>query len=252
MRTVPIAFLAIFTSLFLTSCAVDMDSKALWDGLRDSKVQLHAAGRAELTKPLRLGVVPPLRTTEHGWRDAEQRLSVWTEEEREIVQRWARRFEERGVVEEVVFLPRLLLGSDADDKLIPTLRAVATAAGVDAVLITHSLTDTAHQPNVLALFDITIVGAFVVPGHHWRALTVAEGVVLDPHRNLVYAFAEGQGEATSWGPYAYEDCEELAQAARVDSLDKLGEALFESVQSSVWRAQGFKPQRIQASARREE
>lgn len=234
MKTVFARFCLVALSLTLTSCAVDMDRRAIWAGLADSEVDLGASGRATLTGPIRLGVAPPLRASAMSWRAGEARFDMWSEAEREVMRRWGEEFKQKGVLEDMVFLPQLLLGRDAVKKPIPALRAAAEAAGVDAILVTNSRSQTGRQINALALLDITIVGAFLVPGHHGKAITAAEGVVVDVRTNRVYAFGEGEGEATTMTAFAYLDDVELVHESRVASIDALGRQLFGDVESQIW------------------
>ena len=60
--------------------------------------------------------------------------------------------------------------------------------------------------------------------------------MLDVQTNGLYAFGEGQGEATTTTALAYVDNDELIRDSRTDSLDKLGQALFADLERQVWDA----------------
>ena len=58
-------------------------------------------------------------------------------------------------------MPRILVGGKVDGDLMGGLRAAARSAGVDAVMLIHSVSEANDRPNILTLLDLTEDGSTI-------------------------------------------------------------------------------------------
>ena len=221
--------LAVLLSLLLASCASMRSARDMRTDLQGAPLEF-APGRAELTGPVVLGIAPPLRTHVERWGHRSVQVEAWTDEEREIVDRWAKRFVEQDMIEEVVYLPRLLVSGSDNVGLVQSLRTAAQASGADVVMVAHSISSFEHSANLLSVLDLSIVGMFIFPSHTGSALTVSEGLVFDVASNQMVAFAEGQGESDETVALAYLDRDVISRKARLKSFEDLGAALLTEIE----------------------
>jgi rhombotail lipoprotein len=236
----------------LTSCNTMGGAAAMWDELRSGSPKLAANGRAVVDRPIRIGIAPPLATTSEAFsRSYGTQFSTWREDEREAVRRWGQKFVQHEFIEEVVFLPGLLLGTDAENDVATALRAAGRSAGVDAILVVHALSDIGRHPNLLAVLDLTIVGMFVFPGHEQESVTVAEALVLDVATGGIYAMAAAEGRTSRTSALAYVDTERVRHDSRLAALEKVGAALYDEIegQASKVRAAERAARRTQHAAK---
>src|SRR5436190_1151978 len=107
----------------------------------------------------------------------------------------------------------------------------------DAVLILRSLTDTDTYVNPLAVLDVTIVGMFLIPGHHADALTIVEGLVIDNRNQFLYFAASAEGTGSTLGPLAVVEKRDAVGESRRNALRAFGETLVKE----AGRARSFVP-----------
>ena len=100
-------------------------------------------------------------------------------------------------------------------------RRAAARLGLDAVLVVRSLGELDTGLNPLALLDLTIVGAWLAPGHEARSSALLEAGVFDVHNEYLYAAAEGESAASATRPGMYHEPREVARKARLAALEEL-------------------------------
>ncbi|MCP3918230.1 MAG: hypothetical protein GY711_21990 [bacterium] len=167
----------------------------------DDLASLDAA-RPQLAAPIRLGIAPPLESQDqaHGWyaREDPRSFGVWSPDEREAIRKAARKLQRAGLVDDVVFLPNVLVGADeetAGGDVLGHVRAAAVRHHVDAVLVVNSLSSLYSRARALAILDLTLIGAAIFPGHTVHADTVAEAIVVDARSGYLHLSGFGTGEA---------------------------------------------------------
>ncbi|MEM7204362.1 MAG: hypothetical protein AAF628_29150 [Planctomycetota bacterium] len=240
MRTLLLAAL-----LLLPSCQSALHARQMWSDLAESGDVYETWGVAEeppdqtaLALPFRLGIAPPMVGLRQRFAGGQHRIGSWTEAEREAIEAAVEDFKAAGIVSEVVFLPRLLLGTpdqrgrpesidrERGTPSMPALRRAAQATRVDAVLVSHSLSDVREGINLWALLDLTLIGAFLAPGHEYRSVTVSEALLLGAHGGELYAFAEAQAESSKAMPLSKLDAEGVAATSRLEAIESLAHRLL--------------------------
>lgn len=191
-------------------------------GIFDPGVERLLEAQPSTTGPLRIAVAAPWihprsdRRADHP--------SGWRREEREAIARWGKELQEQGIVSQVMLMPSILMDErrphDSETHFTQARRAAARQ-GADAVLVSRLVTDIDQAPNVLAILDITLIGAFLFDGHEVAALTLFEGAVVDVRTEYVYTTAIGEGEGFTSQTLADHNPGVAAQEARLAALEDL-------------------------------
>lgn len=153
--------------------------------------------------PLRIGIAPPLCSNVSGSTHfgETQRLSspgkarfdVWTDDEREVIDRWCEAALASGQITHYEYLPSLIVDTRRPDLALAT-RAAGAARGLDAVVVARVGTTYWADPTALSVLDAAILPAMVIPSADFTAIALAEGAVVDVKTG--YAYAIGAAEAT--------------------------------------------------------
>lgn len=175
----------------------------------------------QLEFPFHLAIAPPVVDGRN--------LGTWSEEEIAILDGFAEDLRAAGVVSRVSILPNLLVSAHAEDAFLVSVRKAAARSQADAVLLVNSLSDSQHALNLLSVLDLTLVGAWIFPGHEVAARAVLEGLLVDTRNE--YLYLAGQAEIESDGKhvalaYAGEREEDLREEVRLQALERLGRTLL--------------------------
>jgi hypothetical protein len=82
------------------------------------------------------------------------------------------------------------VGKDTDVKW---LRLAAAKCGADVLFIIHGAAQTDSYKNAASVFDLTIVGGYLVPGSHKDSLFMMEGLLLDVDNGFIYTGVRSEG-----------------------------------------------------------
>ena len=112
-------------------------------------------------------------------------------------------------------------GLDLDQTTVfDKVRLGAARQHLDSVIIYEARSKTDADANLLALGDLTIIGAFVLPSRKIESEAYAAGIILDPISGYPYgqleAAAAGDGGYTS-GVRAKDRKSELARTTEIDA-----------------------------------
>jgi hypothetical protein len=150
---------------------------------------------------------------------------AWTTAEIEEIESWGAALASRGIAKRVTVVPAALLGACYAERSSCQLREQREAAariGADTLVVMNDLTAVDTFLNPASLLDLTVLGMWVVPGHHHDALTMVEGLLIDNRNQYVYALARAEGEASQLRPFAFVDEPEVMQQARLAALRAFG------------------------------
>lgn len=175
--------------------------------------------KPQLTIPFRVAVAPPL------WRSNPR----WTEKERAIIQRFGAEAQAAGLVSAFELIPAAsweLSKSTDDQSGLESLRVAAARQHADALLVIRDIDDWSQWVNPLSLLDLTIVGAFFVPGHTGEAVSMMDALLLDNRNLYLYATAESEGHAKKTTSYTELREDDLVDEAREKALNRLGQDLL--------------------------
>jgi hypothetical protein len=179
--------------------------------------------KSQLHLPVRLAVAPPVVSYGRGWGSRE--LNTWNPDETKEIESWAGPLKRAGVVSELVILPGLLLeqcrGNDPECAL-RVCRSATARMQADALLLINLATAVEKYTNQASLLDVTIVGLWLIPGHHRDALTIAEGVMIDNRNEYLYAYARGEAEEKTVRPFMYASSWKAVRPSRLRALQSFG------------------------------
>jgi rhombotail lipoprotein len=201
--------------------ALEEDRRVFTDDLDVLKIEQL---RPQIQFPIRLAVVPPARLSQRYWRES----SAPTEGEREELLALGEKLKKEGVVSEFILIPEMLLDNSVDRHRAGYFKSVRIAAArlrADAVLIMRSVTDVDAYVNPLAVLDLTIVGLYLIPGHHKDALTITEGMVIDNRNQFLYFAGSAEGKGTTTGPIGVIEERDAVGESRRASMHAFGETL---------------------------
>jgi hypothetical protein len=178
----------------------------------------------QIKLPIRLAVTPPLFASRYRWRSNQG--DSWSPDELSEIESWEQRLRSAGIVHEAVILPSVLVeGCKQDDPgcVLRARRAAAARVQADALLILNVATEVDEYANPASILDLTLVGLWVIPGHHVNALTIVEGAMIDNRNEYLYVLARGEGEERMLRPFAYVRAEAAEQGSRRRALASFGE-----------------------------
>jgi len=179
--------------------------------------------KAQVHLPVRLAVAPPIISTGRGWGSRE--FNTWNPDETKEIESWAHPLKKAGVVSDLVILPALLLEQcQANDQgcAMRVSRSAAARMQTDAVLLISLASSVEKYTNQASLLDVTIIGMWLIPGHHRDALTIAEGVMMDNRNEYVYAYARGEAEEKTVRPFMYASSWKAVRPSRLRALQSFG------------------------------
>ncbi len=179
--------------------------------------------KARIHYPLRLAVAPPIISYGRGWIGRE--VKAWTAEETREIESWAVPLKKAGIISDLIILPAFLLDeckNDQSDCIQRASRTAAARAQADALLLIDLASAVDKYTNQASLLDVTIVGLWLIPGHHRDALTIAEGAMIDIRSEYVYTFARGEAEEKTVRPYIYADSWKAVKPSRLGALQAFG------------------------------
>jgi len=179
--------------------------------------------KSEVHFPVRLAVAPPIISYGQSW--GSQEMNTWNPDETKEIESWATPLKRAGIVSDLVILPALLLeqckGNDQDCALRVS-RSAAARTQADALLLINLASAVEKYTNQASLLDVTIIGMWLIPGHHRDALTIAEGVMIDNRNEYLYAYARGEAEEKTVRPFMYASSWKAVRPSRLRALQSFG------------------------------
>jgi hypothetical protein len=211
--------LPLLVPVLLCGCVTGFDRDALRERLNDGTLQspdaaiVEARGlKPQLRFPCRIAVY--LKPEGHDWR--------WTPEDKAAMEGWTGALKKDGIAADVFPLPEMLAGKGEKGDL-KELRLAAAKCGADVLLVIHGAADTLRHMNPLAVFNLTIVGGYVVPGSSRDSLFMLEGVLVDVDNGYVYTGIQAEGTGKIMRPtFVIEDKDAIA-VAKSKALAQFGD-----------------------------
>jgi len=174
--------------------------------------------------PMKLAVAPPANPPRYGFRG--EGLDSWSPDETAEIASWEEPLKHAGIVAELVVLPSMIVEQCRyDDPGCPprARRAAAARVGADALLTISEVTAVDEYTNPSSILDLTIVGMWLVPGHHRDALTITEGAMIDNRNEYLYVLARGEAQEELVRPFAYADSWKAVRPSRLRALRAFGQ-----------------------------
>ncbi|HTP66939.1 MAG TPA: hypothetical protein VMJ66_16215 [Geobacteraceae bacterium] len=191
----------------------------------ESQMSVEQIGqlRAQVHLPLKLAVAPPVISYGRRWGGKES--NNWSPDEIREIESWAYPLKKAGIISDLIVLPAFLVEEcrENDPACIRTAsRSAAARAQADALLVISLASAVDKYTNQASLLDITILGLWLIPGHHRDALTIAEGAMIDNRTEYLFAFARGEAEEKTVRPYIYANSWKAVKPSRLRALQAFG------------------------------
>jgi len=214
-------------TLFLTGCfARGFDHPSVYTHLQpepisnvDEEIAKVSLLRPQLTFPCRIAVYLPPSVN-----------GQWTSKERDFVEAWANSLKQEGIAADMFLMSDILThGASTDSSKGPTLkdlRVVAAKHGANALLVIQGDCEVASYQNPAAVFNLTVVGGYLVPGSHRDALITLHGALVDVGNGFLYASIESQGEGKILRPTFIVQDKPAIDKAKTKALENFGPELL--------------------------
>ena len=216
----PFTRLPLLVPLLLCGCAHGFDHHALQERLYDGTLQSPDAAIAEtrglkpqLRFPCRIAVY--LRPGDHGWR--------WTPEDKAAMELWATALKKDGIAADVFTLPEVLVPKGDTKNDVKELRLAAAKCGADALFVVHGAAQTDSYKNFAAVFNLTLVGGYVVPASHKDTLFLMEGVLIDVDNGYVYTGVQAEGVGKIMRPTFVIEEKDAITLAKAKAVAQFGD-----------------------------
>jgi rhombotail lipoprotein len=218
--------LVLLVPVLLCGCANGFDRAALQERLNDGSLQMPDAAIAEaratrpqLRFPCRIAVY--LKPADRGdWR--------WTPEDRAAMEPWAAALKREGIASEVFPLPEMLTGKGGDVK---ELRLAAAKCGADVLFVIHGAAQTDSYKNVASVFNLTIVGGYVIPGSHKDSLFMMEGCLLDVDNGYIYTGVQAEGVGKIVRPTFVIEEKDAVALAKTKAIAQFGDEVLKRMRT---------------------
>ncbi len=135
---------------------------------------------------------------------------------------WAEALRKEGIATEVSFMSTMF----SQGETIQELRAAAAKHGADALLVLEGAAVTDSYMNPAALFNVTVVGGFLVPGSHRDALFLMEGGLVGVNNGFLYASMEAEGEGRTLAPTFIIEAKDAIERAKQEAITAFGPELL--------------------------
>jgi hypothetical protein len=146
----------------------------------------------------------------------------WSPTDKAAMDVWIAALKKEGVVAEVFPLPEMLAGKGETKEL----RLAAAQCGADALFIVHGAAQTDSYKNVASVFNLTLVGGFIIPGSHKDSIFVVEGILLDVDNGYVYAGVQAEGVGKVIGPTFVIEEKDSVSVAKSKAVAQFGEEVL--------------------------
>ena len=212
----------LFLLVLLCGCTSGFDRAALQERLKDGSVQMPDSTIAEarglkpqLRFPCRIAVY--LHPEGHDWR--------WTPEDKVAMEVWADALRKEKIAADVFPLPEMLAGK-GDKGDLKELRLAAAKCGADVLLVIRGAAQTDSYKNFAAVFNLTLVGGYVIPGSHKDSLFMLEGILLDVDNGYIYTGVQAEGVGKIVRPtFVIEEKDSIA-LAKTKALTQFGDEVL--------------------------
>ncbi len=215
--------LLVVVPVLLSGCTYGVTRNAIQERLNDGSLQTSDTAisdirglKPQLQFPCRIALY--LKPGQSDWR--------WTPEDKAAMQQWAAELKREGIASDVFPLPDLLVSTNDGKTDVKALRLAAARCGADALFVVHGASQTESHQNFAAVFDLTIVGGFVIPASHRDSLFRIEGVLLDVDNGFIYTTVQAEGEGKIMRPTFVIEDKDAVEKAKVKALQQFGAGLL--------------------------
>ena len=138
-----------------------------------------------------------------------------------------------GVASDGFLLPEMLAGKGD----VKELRLAAAKCGADVLFVIRGAFQTDSYKNFAAVFNLTILGGYVVPGSHHDSLFLLEGVLIDVDNGYIDTAVQTEGIGKIMRPtFVIEDKDAIA-LVKTKSMAEFGGEVLQRMRGSAAKSQ---------------
>jgi hypothetical protein len=177
--------------------------------------------KPQLTFPCRVAIYLPPQVS-----------GRWKAKEKEIVDSWETSLKKDGIVSEMFVMAEMFTqGNEAKTPNLMDLRVAAAKHGANALLVIQGDCEVESYKNPAAVFNLTIIGGYVVPASHRDALVTLQGALVDVGNGFLYASFEAEGEGSVIRPTFIVEDKPAVERAKVQALINFGPELLKRMRN---------------------
>lgn len=182
-----IALLVLVVALLPGCFARGFNRSSIYSRLQDSQIEVtdEEIAKAQSLKPQ---LAFPCRIAVYLSTKSGER---WSAKDRECIEQWAQTLKGEGIAADMFIMSELF----ASGTTLKDMRAAAARHGAHALLVLQNGYEVDSYKNPAAVFNLTVVGGFIIPASHRNVLFVIQGGLVDVGNGFLYASMEAEGEA---------------------------------------------------------
>jgi len=166
--------------------------------------------RAQLHFPCKVAIYLHDPGNSYEWR--------WSAKDKEIILSWMESLKGDGIVADAFFMTGMFTSGSS----MKEVRLAAAQHGADAVLVVKGAYQTDSYMNPAAIFNLTILGGYILPASHRDVLFIMQGGLVDVANGYLYATVESEGEASIMRPTFTIQDKDAVEPAKKKAIEALG------------------------------
>lgn len=151
----------------------------------------------------------------------------WTPKDKELLDASLQRMRHEGIVSDAFLMSDLFVSGTS----VKELRLAAANHGADALLVVKGLSRVEGHSNPAAVFNLTVVGGFVIPSSHRDARFTMQGGLIDVSNGYLYASMESEGEGGIVRPAFIVEDKDAVTAAKKQAVERFVPELHRRMQA---------------------
>jgi hypothetical protein len=151
----------------------------------------------------------------------------WTAYDRGVIASWGKKLKSDGVLDELL----LMSSFSASGGSLSEIRQAASILDSDLVLVMQASGQINEGWNPLALFYLTLIGYYILPGSHADAVMLANGTILEVESGRSLAAFAVEGKDSTIAPGGWIDSDEVRRKARARALRAWGKKFDTSLRT---------------------
>src|SRR5262249_41917720 len=141
----------------------------------DEEITKAQALKPQLTFPCRVAVYLPPQVS-----------GRWKAKEKEIVDSWERDLKKEGIVTDMFVMSEMFTHGDSKSPTLMDLGVAAAKQGANALLVIQGDCEVDSYNNPAAVFNLTVIGGYIIPASHRDALVQLQGALVDVGNGFLY------------------------------------------------------------------
>jgi hypothetical protein len=186
----------------------------------DEEITKAQALKPQLTFPCRVAVYLPPQVS-----------GRWKAKEKEIVDSWERDLKKEGIVTDMFVMSEMFTHGDSKSPTMMDLRVAAAKHGASALLVIQGDCEVDSYMNPAAVFNLTVIGGYIIPASHRDALVQLQGALVDVGNGFLYTSIDAEGEGAIIRPTFIVEDKPAVEKAKLQALTNFGPELLKRMRA---------------------